>query len=161
MKYYIVKDIMSLNNGFSIRNESNVEEYRFSSPLIAITPKSTMIDTDGNEIAKIERKLLNIMPKYDVYMNNNLAFTIKMELEVGQYLFTLSNGYRVEGDARGLHFTIFDETNKQISIITKEMLSSKRKCEVNILDTDKKMMILIIAKIVALPSDFKDSSDND
>ena len=119
-----------------------------------------MIDTDGNEVAKIERKLLNFLPKYDVYMNNTLAFTIKMEVKVGQYLYTLSNGYRVEGDARGLHFTIFDETNKQISIITKEILSANRKCEVSILDPDKKMIILIIAKIVALPSDFKDNSSN-
>ena len=160
MKYYIVKDLVSLNSGFSIKNENNIEEYRFSSPIIAITPKATMIDTDGNEVAKIERKLLNFLPKYDVYMNNTLAFTIKMEVKVGQYLYTLSNGYRVEGDARGLHFTIFDETNKQISIITKEILSANRKCEVSILDPDKKMIILIIAKIVALPSDFKDNSSN-
>ena len=101
MKYYIVKDLVSLNSGFSIKNENNIEEYRFSSPIITITPKTTMIDTDGNEVAKIERKLLNFLPKYDVYMNNTLAFTIKMEVKVGQYLYTLSNGYRVEGDARG------------------------------------------------------------
>ena len=60
MKYYIVKDLVSLNSGFSIKNENNIEEYRFSSPIITITPKTTMTDTDGNAVAKIERKLFQM-----------------------------------------------------------------------------------------------------
>ena len=114
-----------------------------------------MADSNGNEIAKFKLNRSNFIPIYEIYNKDVLAFTIQLKPTPNKYVFNVSNGYRAEGTPRGYNFTIFDEKNNQIATITKKFLSSKYKCEVEILDTSKIIIILIIAKMVAMPGRFQ------
>ena len=151
LKYNIEKKSVFLGNMFYIKNENNIIEYQISESFSVTKGKTIMIDNNGTEMAEIKIDYSNIIPKYHIYSNDVLLCSVELKPSFNKYVYLVSNGFRVEGDSRGLHYNIFDDNYNVICNITKKFFTSSWKCEVDILDPTKKVILLLISKVVALP----------
>lgn len=151
MKLYVNEKLFSISNKFNIKDENNLNLYEISSKIISIGDKTTIKDMNGNQVAYIEQELLHLMPNYNVYINDNFAFKIAKKMKLLKNEYSLSNGYRVEGNFMMLDFVVYDDDNNQIGSIKRKFISLGDKYEMDIIDKKKKEIILAI--IVAITND--------
>ena len=121
-----------------------MEVYEISSRIFSIGDKTTINDMQGNEIAYIEQELFHLTPNYNIYINDKFAFKIIKRFQLFKNDYTLSNGYKVEGNFMMLDFTIYDEANNNIGNIKRKYFSIGDKYEIVINDVSKKEIILAI-----------------
>ncbi len=155
MKLYVSEKLFSIHNRFYVKDESDHDVYEISSKAISIGDKTTINDMNGNKVAYIEQEIFHLMPNYNVYINDQLAFKISKKLKLFKNDYDLSNGYRVEGKVLMFDFSIFDEQNNQVGSIKRKVFSIGDKYEIDIADESKKEIILAI--IVAITNDINRS----
>ena len=158
MKLYVNEKLFSLHNKFYVKDESDIDVYEISSKVISFGDKTTITDMSGNKIAYIEQELFHLMPHYNVYINDVLAFSIIKKFQLFKNDYELSNGYRVEGNMLMLDLAIFDENNIQVGSIKRKFISIGDKYEIDILDESKKDVVLSI--IVAITNDVNRSQNS-
>lgn len=151
MKLYVNEKIFSFHNRFYVKDENDKDVYEISSKIISLGDKTTINDMEGNKIAYIEQELLHLTPHYNVYINDILEFQIIKKSQLFKNDYTLSNGYRVEGNFMMLDFKVFDDNNNQIGSIKRKFFSIGDKYEIEINDISKKEIVLAI--IVAITND--------
>lgn len=157
MKLYVNEKLFSFHNRFYVKDENDKDIYEISSKIISLGDKTTINDIEGNKIAYIEQEILHLTPHYNVYINDILEFQIIKKFQLFKNDYTLSNGYRVEGNFLMLDFKVFDSTNNQIGSIKRKFISIGDKYEIEINDISKKEIVLAI--IVAITNDVNRSQN--
>ena len=87
---------------------------------------------------------------FPIYINDVFAFNLKQKLAFQKSIYILSNGYRVEGDSRGLNHNLFDENNQLVAKMSKSLFSGKMKSELEIFNDTKKEIALAVAKTCSM-----------
>jgi len=151
MKLYVNEKLFSLHNKFYVKDENDVDVYEISSKIISFGDKTTINDMQGNKIAYIEQELFHITPNYNVYIGDDFSFKIVKKFQLFKNDYSLSNGYKVEGNFMMLDFIVYDDNNIQIGSIKRKFISIGDKYEINIDDINKKEIVLAI--IVAITND--------
>ena len=151
MKLYVNEKLFSIHKKFYVKDENNTDVYEISSKIVSFGDKTTINDMQGNKIAYIEQELFHLTPNYNVYIRDEFAFKITKKFQLLKNDYSLSNGYRVEGNFMMLDFTIYDDKNIQIGGIKRKFISIGDKYEINIDDMNKKEVVLAI--IVAITND--------
>ena len=161
MRLYVDEKLFSIHNKFYVKDDNGKSIYEISSKVISLGDKTSITDMDGNKIVYIEEELLHLTPNYNVYIGDEFAFKITKKFQLFKNDYSLSNGYRVEGNFMMLNFVIYDDNNIQIGSIKRKLISLGDKYEINIDDVSKKEIILGI--IVAITNDVnrdQNSSNN-
>ena len=151
MRLYVNEKLFSVHKKFYVKDENDMDVYEISSKIISFGDKTTITDMQGNKIAYIEQEIFHITPNYNVYINNEFAFKITKKFQLFKNDYSLSNGYRVEGNFMMLDFVIYDDHNNQIGSIKRKFISIGDKYEINIDDINKKEIVLAI--IVTITND--------
>lgn len=160
MKLYVNEKLFSIHNKFYVKDESDSNIYEISSKIISLGDKTTISDMNGKKIAYIEQKLFHFMPNYNIYINDEFVCKISKNFQLFKNNYSLSNGYKTKGNFLGLDFEIYDERNNQIGRIKRQLISIGDKYEIDIINPEKKEIILAI--VVAIANDVnrkQDSSD--
>lgn len=158
MKLYVNEKLFSIHNKFYVLDENENNVYEIASKVISIGDKTTISDMSGNQVAYIEQEVLHLMPTYNVFINNELAFKINKKFKLFKNDYALSNGYRVEGSTFNYDFRIYDDNNNQVGSIQRAFISIGDKYEIEILDESKKEIVLAI--IVAITNDINRSQES-
>ena len=151
MKLYVNEKLFSIHNIFYVKDENDVDVYEISSKVVSFVAKTTINDMHGNKIAYIEQELFHMTPNYNVYIGDYLTFKIIKKFQLFKNDYSLSNGYRVEGNFIMLDFVVYDDSNIQIGSIKRKFISIGDKYEITIDDINKKEILLAI--IVAITND--------
>jgi len=151
MKLYVNEKLFSFHRKFYIKDEMNRDVYEISSKVFSLGDKTTIHDINGNKVAYIEQELFHFMSHYNVYVHDELVVKIAKKFKLFKNNYTLSNGYRVEGNAFMLNYTIFDDKNNQVGSIKRKFLSIGDKYEIEISESADKEIVLAI--IVAITND--------
>lgn len=151
MKLYVKEKVFSIHNRYYIYNENNEIEYEIESKAISIGDKTTIYDKNHNIVAYIEQELFHLMPRYNVYIENNLKYQIKKIFKFFKNDYELSNMYKVSGSALNLDFSITNNYGKEVALVTRKFLSIGDKYQIEILDENDLITILTI--IVAITND--------
>lgn len=149
MKLYVNEKLFSLRRKYFVEDENNKSIYEISSKIFSLKHKTTVSNMDGEEVAYIEGKVFYILPSYKVYVKNKFMCKIKRKLTLWKKKYSISNGYRVEGNFIDLDFKIFNHENKQVANIKRKFFSLKDKYVIDIIDEEKVNLILaIVATII-------------
>ena len=125
MKLYVKEKLFSLHRKFYIKDESDNNVYEISSEFISIGDKTKINDMNGNTIAFIEQEIFHLTPHYNVYINGELSFKIEKKFQLFKNDYSLSNGYRVDGNIFMLDFTIYDNIiDKETFIKYREIIDN-------------------------------------
>jgi len=122
MKLYVNEKLFSIHNKFYVKDENGTDMYEISSKIISLGDNTTINDMNGNKIAHIEQELLHLTPNYNVYINDELVFKITKKFQLFKNNYSLSNGYKVDGNFMMFDFVIYDETNNQIGSIKRTFM---------------------------------------
>ena len=69
--------MFSVGDRFTVRDENGNDRYFVEGEIFTFRRKFHISDTGGNEVAYIEaQRMLNFMPKYDIYLGGKYAATI-------------------------------------------------------------------------------------
>lgn len=158
VKLYVNEKLFSFHNRFYVKDENDLNVYDISSKIISIGDKTTIHDMNGKKIAYIEQELFHIMPNYNVYIDDNFLFKIVKKFQLFKNDYSLSNGYRVDGNFMMLDFVVYDDNDKQIGSIKRKLFSIGDKYEIDIIDVSKKEIVLAI--IVAIANDINRSQNS-
>lgn len=149
MKLYVNEKLFSLHRKFYITNENKETLYEISSMVLSIGDATTINDKEGNKVAYINQEIFHLSPTYGVYIDGKLSFKIKKNIIFNDY--TLSNGYRVDGNLLMFDFCVFDDKGNKIGSIQRKLFTIGDEYEIDIIDESEKNIILSI--IVATIND--------
>ena len=142
---------MSLHNKYYINDENGNNILEISSKLISLGDKTWIKNLDGKELVYIEQELFHLMPKYNVYINGQLAYSINKKFHILKNDYIISNNYRVEGSFLSHNFSVYNEKNEKIGDIYRKYLTIGDKYIIDI--NDEKEYLTILSIIVAITND--------
>ena len=80
-------------------------------------------DAMGNEVATLQEKVLTLLPKFEIYLEDTYVGCIRKEFTFLRPRFTLDcNGWYVEGQFLEWDYRILDGSDRLVATITKEIL---------------------------------------
>ena len=151
MRLYINEKLMTLHNKYYINDENGNNVLEISSKLISLGDKTWIKNLDGKELVYIEQELFHLMPKYNVYINGQLAYSINKKFHILKNDYIISNNYRVEGSFLSHNFSVYNEKNEKIGDIYRKYLTIGDKYIIDI--NDEKEYLTILSIIVAITND--------
>lgn len=150
MKLYVNEKIISIHNRYFIKDESGKDILEISNIIKPSDFRTSINDLNGNELAYIKREF-HLMPKYNVFINNNFEYSINKQFQLLKSNYVLSNNYRVDGQFLSHNFTIYNDKNEKIAEIFREYFTIGDRYTIDIID--EKDYLLILTIIVAITRD--------
>ena len=124
MKLYVSEKLFSFRKKYFVEDENNKNIYEITSKVFSLKHRTTVSKVDGEKVAYIEEKVFHIVPpSYKVYIRDKFVCEIKRKFSLWKRKYSISNGYRVEGNFINLNFKIFDNENKQVADIKRKFFS--------------------------------------
>lgn len=109
-----------------------------------------MFDMQDKQVCYIEQKLLSLMPKYNISVDNKQVMTVKQKFRIIGKKFKITSElgeYQVEGNIIAKDFRILKGTTVCASI-SKKLLSVADTYTVEISDGEDPVLMLAVAIII-------------
>lgn len=115
-------------------------------------------DPAGNHIATLQERVLTLLPKFELYLEDVYVGCIRKEFTFFRPRFTLDyNGWRVDGNLFEWDYQILDENERQVAAITKELFHWSDTYVIDVARPEDALMTLM----VVLAIDAEKCSRND
>lgn len=86
--------------------------------------KLHILDNHGNHIATLKQQVFTFLPRFDMYIGENLVGTIKREFTLFKPSFTIDcNGWSINGSFFEWDYNIVDSNGRNIAVISKELFN--------------------------------------
>ncbi|HEY8395388.1 MAG TPA: LURP-one-related family protein [Bacilli bacterium] len=145
-KFYINEKIISIGDRFKVFREDGSIIFELKEKLFTFGKQYALYDTSGRKLAFIKQKLFRLLPAYNIFVNNQLAATVKKKFSffVPKYVVFSANGnYKVEGDLIAWNFNILKDGNV-ICTVSKNFNLFKDKYEVLVADGYNEILCLCL-----------------
>jgi uncharacterized protein YxjI len=153
MRYQLKQKIWSWGDTFVIRDEQGEPAFQVIGKVFSWGDKLSFQDMAGNEMARIEQRLLNLMPKYDVLIGGQTFAEIRQEWSWLHKRFTLDvpgpNDYTITGSFWEYEFT-FERGGSTVARVSKEYFSWGDAYGVDIVDDENQLAVLCTVVVVDL-----------
>ena len=81
-----------------------------------------IIDRNGTHIATVQEKVFRLLPKFELYMGDNLIGCIEKEFTFFRPSYNIDfNGWKVEGEIFEWDYNIINPQEEIVAVITKEL----------------------------------------
>lgn len=150
MRYIIKQKLLSLSDGFTIKDESGNDSFKVKGKVISIGAKLTMSDMQDKEVCYIEQKVFKLMPEYHISVDSREAMTVKQKFTVLGKKFDItgvSGEYKVEGNIIAKDFRILKDEAVCASI-SKKLVAMTDTYTVEISDGENAVLMLAVAVIM-------------
>lgn len=151
MKLYMKQKVFSLRGDFDIYDENQVPVYSVQGKLMSFGRQLHLYDSaTGEELAHIKQQVMTLLPKMQVFYQNERIATISKKLTFIKQQYEIDTlGWSVEGDFFAHDYTVFDAQGRVVADINKKYLSWSDSFEVSIVqdDIDPAMVIAIVLAI--------------
>ncbi|MEQ9809275.1 LURP-one-related/scramblase family protein [Streptococcus jiangjianxini] len=149
MKTFQVKQkMLSLGGKFTIADDLGIPSYQVEGSFLKIPKTFTISDIEGREVSRIEKKVISLLPQFDVKLANGNHFIIKKNFTFFKSRYQIEGlGIEVKGDVWDLSFSL-QKDGHQIASIKKELwhLTSSYVVEVY----DESYSDLVISLVIAI-----------
>ena len=158
MKLFVKEKLFSMHNRYYIYNENEELAYEIESKVISIGDNTTIYDRNHNVVAYIEQEIFHLMPRYNVYIEDEYKYQIKKKFKFLKNDYELSNRYKVDGSIFNLNFSIINNYGKVVALVNRKFLSIGDKYQIEIFE--EKDIYTILTIIVAITNDVDRSQTN-
>lgn len=141
--YKIQRNSTSINGKYQIYSEDElIYEIKNKSKLLG--SKFEVCDKNGVCVAKVNRKMSLITPKYDILVKDNFFTTVEMKMGTKPSFLIEECGWFAESDAYGVNHRILSRSNKSIATIKKELNTFEEIYNIKILENESEIKIDIV-----------------
>lgn len=121
-------------------NKAYVVEGQFS-----LTHHLKIYDGNDNYMGSIKQHFLTLLPKFDLFVGNNLIGSIRKELTLFAPRYSIDfNGWRIEGNWLEWDYQIVDDRNREIAKISKELLNWTDTYSIEIHNSQNALCVLMV-----------------
>ena len=157
MRLYMNEKVFSWKDKFSIKTETGEDRYFVEGKVISIGKKLRVYDAEGNELAFVNQKLVSLMPKFTVEINDQEVAVIKKKVTFLKPKYIIEGpGWEVKGDFLSHDYEIV-ENGRTIVAIHKKWMSWGDAFELDI--EDESQEVLAVAVVLAIDAVMDSQND--
>ena len=150
-----------MTSQYFILDEDGNQAYTIQGKFFSIGDKLTMFDAAGNEVAKINQKILTLMPHYELYRGGEFFASITKKFTWFKNKFELDvpgpNDYLIEGSFWDYEY-VFRRSGQIVAEVSKKFWSLRDVYGVNIVEGEDEVSILATIAVIDLVCHEDDSS---
>jgi uncharacterized protein YxjI len=152
MRYQMKQKILSWGDDFVIRDEAGQASFTVEGAVFSFGDKLSFQDTNGNELAAINQRLLSWGPTYEIYRGGQLAAVVTKELfTFFKCRFSVDvpgpDDIEAEGDFLGQEYT-FSRSGRAIAQVSKQWFAWSDTYGIEIADGEDDVLILASAVVI-------------
>ena len=156
MRYSLRQKLLSFGDDFTIKDSAGQDRYFVDGHAFSLGDKATFEDMQGNELARIEQKLLSLGRTYRIYEGDTLAATVKKKkFTLFRDVFSIEDEAAGDLDATGDfldHEYQITRDGRPIASVSKRFFSLSDTYGVDIADGEDDVLILAIAVVIDMSS---------
>ncbi|HTR79439.1 MAG TPA: LURP-one-related family protein [Gemmatimonadaceae bacterium] len=152
MKYVMRQRLLTLTDDYDITNEQGTNVYYVDGKLLALGKNLSFQDTEQQELAHIQQKLMNWGPTYEITHNGELVAVVKKELftffhcvfhvdEPGHDALTAEGNFSD-------HEYVFTRAGRQVAAVSKQWFTFADTYGVDVTADDEDPVLLLACTVV-------------
>jgi uncharacterized protein YxjI len=150
MRYQIRQRIFSFGDSFKIKDEYGNDRFEVQGKVFSFGDKLRIYDLTGNELVYIEQEMFHLLPRYNIYLKDNYAATVKKELSFFRPKFFIESSmgnYTMEGDIFSHEFQILKD-GREAAYVSKAWFSFSDTYGAEIVDTENQEFMLAMVIVI-------------
>lgn len=156
MRYQMKEKLIALGQDFMIQDESGRDAFFVDGKAFSIGDKLVFKDMAGNELARIEQKLLSWGPTYEIYRGGQQVATVKKSLfTLFRSRFSVDvpgpDDLEAQGDFLDHEYT-FTRGSQTVATVSKRWLSIRDTYAIDIAQGEDDILLLACAVVVDMAS---------
>ncbi|WP_026691929.1 LURP-one-related/scramblase family protein [Peribacillus kribbensis] len=145
---YIKQKVFSLGGKFTVKDHEEKDVYYVEGSFMQIPKTFSIMNTTGEQVALITKKVFSFLPKFFVEVNGQEVLTIKKELSFFKARYSIDTaGIEVRGDWWGMDFEVL-QNGETAGRVSKEWFTWGDSYKVQVLKEE--METILIALVVAI-----------
>lgn len=150
MRFILRRKILSLSDRFTIKDESGRSWFTVTSRFFPLVGKLRIDDMQGQEVIRIEQKLLSFLPQFTIYQAGEPVARVKKALTFLKPKFHVegsAGSFEIQGNPFGMEHTI-SKDGAVIARLSKSWVSLTDSYGVEIDDAQDPAFILALAIVI-------------
>ena len=151
MRYQLRQKFFSLTSQYFINDASGQQAYSIMGKFFSFGDKLTMFDAQGNEVAKINQRLLTLMPHYELHRNGEFFASITKKFTWFKNKFELDvpgpNDYLIDGSFWDYEYE-FRRSGNIVAQVSKQFWTLRDTYGVDIVDGEDDVAILATIAVI-------------
>ncbi|WP_427813200.1 LURP-one-related/scramblase family protein [Enterococcus sp. 22-H-5-01] len=157
-KLYIKQKVFSIGEKFTVIDEDQRPRYFVKGSFLKIPKTFRIEDEKGNEVSKITKKVISLLPKFTVEIDGKDAIEISKHLSVFKAKYAISaEDIKVEGNWWDMDFEV-SQKGRKVAEIHKRWISWGDSYEITILNDS--LEELIVSLVIAIDCVKDDENSN-
>nr|WP_239534491.1 LURP-one-related family protein [Priestia taiwanensis] len=145
---YIKQKVFSLSEKFTVKNQHEEDVYYVEGSFMKFPKTFSIMNTMGDEVALITKKVFTFLPKFLVEVNGQEVLSIKKEFSFFKARYTIdAEGIEVRGSWWDMDFQVLQH-GEVIGEVSKKWFTWGDSYNVQIFD--EKMDVIMLALVVAI-----------
>ncbi len=129
--------------------EGNTLKYTAKKKIIAAGADFDIFDANGNQIALIDQKVLNMVKTYDISINGQPCGTVKKKFPaLTKDMNYDARGWKLDGDALGMNFKFTDAQKNVYATVKKKLVALGDTYEINVTNPQDELLVVILTIIL-------------
>jgi uncharacterized protein YxjI len=154
MRYVLRQKLLAFGDDFTIKDADGADRYFVDGKAFAIGDKLSFQDMAGNELVRIEQKILTLFKTYRIYRDGRLVATVKKKpFTLFRDAFELEDAapgdLDAHGDFLGLEYT-FTRDGRTVATVSKRFFSWTDTYGVDVAEGEDDVLILAAAVVIDL-----------
>lgn len=146
--FYIKQQVFSIGEKFTVKDSSGNIRYRIQGSFFKVPKSFSIENARGIEIASITKKMLSLLPVFNVKIHGQEMIKIKKELSFLKSKYSVSaRGLNIKGDWWDMDFDI-QKNGKRVGSVQKKWFTWGDSYEVSVFD--ESLEEIIIALVIAI-----------
>ena len=144
-KLYLKQKVFSWKDRAVVKNEAEEDCYFIEGKILSIGKKLHITNKYDEEVAQIHQKVLSLLPKFYIYVNDNQVAEVKKKFTLLRQRYVIDGlGWEVNGDFMDHEYTI-SKQDREIVRIHKAWFSWGDSYELTISEGVDEVMALAVA----------------
>ena len=103
-----------------------------------------IFDASGSELGMVKERILTLLPKFEVYLQNQYLGCIRKEFTFFVPKYDIDyNGWHVQGNFLEWDYRIMDATGQLVAVISKELLHLTDTYVIDVVDSKDALIVLM------------------
>ena len=148
MKLYIKQKVFSWGDKFTVKDVNGEDRYFVEGEVFSWGKKLHMYDLRGNEVAFIQQKLFTFLPRYFVYVGDELVAEIVKEFTFFHNSYTINGlNWTVDGNFLDHDYAV-ESQGRNIAVVTKEWFTWGDAYQIDVSDVIDPVLALSVVLVI-------------
>ena len=145
---YMKQKLISIGEKFTITDDKGNIKYYVEGSLLKVPKNFTIYNEKKEKIGKVSKKLVSILPKFDVEVEGQQPITIEKQISLVKAKYEIKgNGLTIKGNLLDMDFSVL-KNGRKVGSISKKWISLGDSYEINVVDTGlEEVMVAIVVAI--------------